>query len=143
MGSWEGRGNQYIQLVKLLYCKLPINGKQLPAFLLQVGLGTKHRSTRLEARVLPLCHCDPQLQPEEHNCSGMNLNTIYGISLVDMSNSQMFHHNLQYHSISAWNLGVKELLSDRELLHLRDHPLESMCQSKWAIFEKWSKVKIK
>ena len=22
-GSWKGRGNQYIQLVKVLYCKLP------------------------------------------------------------------------------------------------------------------------
>ena len=31
-GSWEGRGNQYIQLVKVLYCKLPTNGKPLPAF---------------------------------------------------------------------------------------------------------------
>ena len=40
-GSWEGRGNQYIQLVKVLYCKLPTNGKQLPAFPLEVGLGTK------------------------------------------------------------------------------------------------------
>ena len=26
---WEGRGNQYIQLVKVLYCKLPTNSKQL------------------------------------------------------------------------------------------------------------------
>ena len=25
--SWEGRGKQYIQLVKVLYCKLPTNGK--------------------------------------------------------------------------------------------------------------------
>ena len=40
-GSWEGRGNQYIQLIKLLYCKLQTNGKQLPAFPLDVGLGTK------------------------------------------------------------------------------------------------------
>ena len=31
-GNWKGRGNQYIQLVRILYCKLPINGKQLPAF---------------------------------------------------------------------------------------------------------------
>ena len=37
LGSWEGRGNQYIQLVKVLYCKLPTNGKQLPAFPLEVG----------------------------------------------------------------------------------------------------------
>ena len=32
MGSWKGRGNQYIQFVRDLYCKLPTNGKQLPAF---------------------------------------------------------------------------------------------------------------
>ena len=35
-GSWKGRGNQYIQLVKVLYCKLPTNGKQLSAFPLEV-----------------------------------------------------------------------------------------------------------
>ena len=32
MGSVMGRGNQYIQLVMVLYCKLPTNGKQLPTF---------------------------------------------------------------------------------------------------------------
>ena len=32
MGSFMGRGNQYIQLVKVLYCKLLPIGKQLPAF---------------------------------------------------------------------------------------------------------------
>ena len=32
MGSWKGRGNQYIQFVRVLYCKLLTNGKQLPAF---------------------------------------------------------------------------------------------------------------
>ena len=31
-GSWKGRGNQYIQFVRVLYCKLPTNGKQLPTF---------------------------------------------------------------------------------------------------------------
>ena len=41
MGSWKGRGNQYIQLVKVLYSKLPTNGKQLPAFLHEVGPGTE------------------------------------------------------------------------------------------------------
>ena len=60
MGSFTGRGNQYIQLVKVLYCKLPTNGKQLPAFPLEVGLGFKLRSKRWEARVLPLCHCGPR-----------------------------------------------------------------------------------
>ena len=38
MGSWKGRGNQYVQLVKVLYCKLLTNGKQLPAFPLEVEL---------------------------------------------------------------------------------------------------------
>ena len=38
-GSFIGRGNQYIQLVKVLYCKLPTNCKQLPAFPLEVGAG--------------------------------------------------------------------------------------------------------
>ena len=40
-GSFMGRGNQYIQLVKVLYCKLPANGKQLPAFPLEVGAGNQ------------------------------------------------------------------------------------------------------
>ena len=31
-GTWKGSGMQYIQLVKVLYCKLLTNGKQLPAF---------------------------------------------------------------------------------------------------------------
>ena len=57
MGSCMGRGNQYIQLVKVLYCKLLTNGKQLPAFPLEVGPGTKLRSQRLEARVDILEKC--------------------------------------------------------------------------------------
>ena len=38
-GSFMGRRNQYIKLVKVLYSKLPINGKQVPAFPLEVGPG--------------------------------------------------------------------------------------------------------
>ena len=54
MGSFRDRGNQYIQLIKVLYRKLPTNGKQLPAFPLEVGPGFEFRSQRWEARVLPL-----------------------------------------------------------------------------------------
>ena len=57
--SWKGRGNQYIQLVKVLYCKLPTNGKQLPAFPLEAALGIEPRPQRWEARVLPLCNHGP------------------------------------------------------------------------------------
>ena len=38
-GSWKGRGNQYIEFVRDLYCKLPTNDKQLPAFPLEAVLG--------------------------------------------------------------------------------------------------------
>ena len=58
-GSWKGRGNQYIQFVRVLYCKLPTNGKQLPAFPLEAVPRTEPRPQRWEARVLPLCHCGP------------------------------------------------------------------------------------
>ena len=37
--SWKGRG-QYIQFVRVLYCKLPTNGKQLPTFSLEAVTGT-------------------------------------------------------------------------------------------------------
>ena len=58
-GSWEGRGNQYIQLVKVLYCKLPTNRQQLPAFRLEVGPATEPQYQRWEVRMLPLCHIGP------------------------------------------------------------------------------------
>ena len=48
-----------MQLVKVLYCKLPTNGKQLPAFPLEVEPSTEPRPQRWEARVLPLCHRAP------------------------------------------------------------------------------------
>ena len=50
-GSWKGRGNQYIQCVRVLYCKLPTNGKQLPAFPLEAVPGTEPRPQRWEVIV--------------------------------------------------------------------------------------------
>ena len=47
MGSWQGEGNQYIQLVKVLYCKLPTNGKQLPGFPHDIRPGFESSSHRL------------------------------------------------------------------------------------------------
>ena len=58
-GSLKGRGNQYIQFIRVLYCKLPTNGKQLPAFPLEAIPGTKPQPQRWEGRVLPLCHRGP------------------------------------------------------------------------------------
>ena len=59
-GSWKGRGNQYIQFARVLYCKLPTNGKQLPAFPLKAVPRIETRPQRWEARVLPLCHHGPR-----------------------------------------------------------------------------------
>ena len=58
-GSWKGRGNQYIEFIRVLYCKLPTNGKQLPAFPLEAMTGIEPRPQRWEVRVLPLCHRGP------------------------------------------------------------------------------------
>ena len=58
-GSWKGRGNQYIQFVRVQYFKLPTNGKELPAFPLEAVPGIELWPQRWEARVLPLCHCGP------------------------------------------------------------------------------------
>ena len=38
-GSCKGRGNQYIEFARVVYCKLPTNGKQLPAFPLTAMTG--------------------------------------------------------------------------------------------------------
>ena len=57
MGSFVGSGNQYIQLVKVLYCNLPTIGKRLPTFPHKVR-GLNYRPQRWEGSVLPLHHRD-------------------------------------------------------------------------------------
>ena len=60
-GSFVGRGNQYIQLVKVLYYKLPTIGKQLPTFPHKVQ-GLNRRPQRWEVSVSPLHHHGPTCQ---------------------------------------------------------------------------------
>ena len=48
-----------MQSARVVYCKLPTNGKQLPAFPLKAVTGIEPRPQRWEARVLPLCHRGP------------------------------------------------------------------------------------
>ena len=52
-GSWKGRGNQYIEFARVVYCKLPTNDKQLPAFPLTAMTGIEPQPQRWEPRVLP------------------------------------------------------------------------------------------
>ena len=49
-GSWKGRGNQYIQFFRVLYCKLPTNDKQLPAFPLEAMLGIESWPQRWDSK---------------------------------------------------------------------------------------------
>ena len=65
-GSWKGRGNQYIEFARVVYCKLPTNGKQLPAFPLKAVTEIESPPQRWEARVLPLCHRGPLLYFVRH-----------------------------------------------------------------------------
>ena len=58
MGSFMGRGNQDIQLVKFLYYKLPTNGKKLPPPSHSVR-GLNHQLQRWDASVLPLYNHGP------------------------------------------------------------------------------------
>ena len=53
-GSWKGRGKQYIQFVRVLYCKLPTNCKQLPAFTLEAMPRIEPQPQRWEESVTTL-----------------------------------------------------------------------------------------
>ena len=66
MGSWKGRGNQYIEFARVVYCKLPTNGKQLPAFPLTAMTGIEPRPQRWEARVEEITSEDDQLSDQPH-----------------------------------------------------------------------------
>ena len=54
MGSFVGRGNQYIQLVKVLYCILPTSGKQLATLPHKVQ-GLNSQPQRWEASMRQVC----------------------------------------------------------------------------------------
>ena len=58
-GSCKGRGNQYIEIARVLYCKLPTNGQQLPVFPLEAIRGIEPWPQRWEESVLPLCQRSP------------------------------------------------------------------------------------
>ena len=57
-GNFIDRENQLIQLVKVLYCKLPTIGQQLPTIPHKV-FGLNSRCQRWEASVLPQLHRGP------------------------------------------------------------------------------------
>ena len=64
MSNSKGAGNQYIQLVKVLYCITPTCSKQVPDFQLEVKPGFELRSHRWQGSVLALCHSGPSPLPK-------------------------------------------------------------------------------
>ena len=88
--SWKGRGNQYIQLVKVLFCKRPTNGKQLPAFPLEAVPGIEPPPQRWEARVLPLYHHGPCKLVKRHNVGHSKSSEKCCHSIIDMFHSNCF-----------------------------------------------------
>ena len=99
-GSWKGRGNQYIEFARVVYCKLPTNGKQLPAFPHKAFTGIEPRPQRWEARVLPLCHRGP-FENEQVTCSSLHGVKLLNLIPVDAFTTTCFHpnSNIILHSI--------------------------------------------
>ena len=106
-GSWKGRGNH--QFVRVLYCKLPTNGKQLPAFPLEAVLGIEPRPQRWEARVLPLCHRGPY----EACWTTMNQDKLNILSLICSSWSQ--HRTVWFGIRQVTNRGGWKMLIVKQL----------------------------
>ena len=97
--SFMGRGNQCIQLVKFLYCKLPTIGKQLPTFPHRVR-GVDCRPQRWEESVLPLSHCGSpimkilysQLEPKIWLRASMNMPIDLSTNLITSFPIQSYQH---------------------------------------------------
>ena len=82
-----------MQLVKVLYCKLPTNGKQVPALTFAVGLGTESLSQRWEVRVLPLCHSvSPEVAPKDKNNTPVGLKISLSNILLTYARSCLHWH---------------------------------------------------
>ena len=97
--GWKGKGNQYIQFIRVLYCKLPTNSKQLPAFPLEAVPGTEPQPQRLNhlksanicqvatQHTFDICHINSRV-PRNGN-STHNLNYIDTSMCIEFLASQV------------------------------------------------------
>ena len=109
MGSWKGRGNQYIEFARIVYCKLPTNGKQLPAFPLKAMTGIEPRPQRWEARVLPLCHRGP-FNPFTTPRQVMHLLGLLASTEKLVPQGRLHMRHLQFHLKRNFNCHLKGAL---------------------------------
>ena len=71
MGSWNGRGNQYIQFIRVLYRKVTTNSKQLPAFPLEAMPGTEPPASEVggeSVTTLPSWSLTSEVEGKYSNC---------------------------------------------------------------------------
>ena len=79
-GSWKGRGNQYIQFVRVLYCKLPTNSKQLPAFPLEAVPGNEPVVLRTQIKLIDILEYI-LLQYIRHFCQSVSYSTLNNLAI--------------------------------------------------------------
>ena len=106
-GSWKGRGNQYIQFIRVLYCKLPTNGKQLPAFPLEAVPGIEPWPQRWEARVLTLCRRGPSNSNEACLTNIVDMLSKGEISIKP--DTKVLYNNCWMHEMTKypnWEIGI-------------------------------------
>ena len=117
-----------------MYCKLPTNGKQLPAFPLKAVMGIEPQPQRWEAGVLPLCHRGPPEARQSHNLICKPWTTP---SITISKNSSVHAHCFRFrrgnfkhlktsiarsrdwtfcHSVTSSHLGIRRWLKDRAVL---------------------------
>ena len=86
-----GRRNHFIQLVKVLYCKLPTISNQLTTFPHKVQ-GLNHRPQRCEASVLPLHQLGPLSASVKHI-----MDTSYIFMHIEVLIRVMYYLRLKVH----------------------------------------------
>ena len=122
MGSWKGRGNQSIQFIRVLYCKLPTNGKQLPAFPLEAMPEIERQPQRWEARVLRPCHRGP--------FTGSSTSEPVILEIKCCKTSHYIHHMTKVHT--SLNTQLIGTLINREYFYAVEAPQKSPKNSSYT-----------
>ena len=101
-GSFVGRRNQYIQLVRVLYCKLPTIRKQLPTFPYKLR-GLNRWPQRWKVSVLPLRLSAPPHHLNTHNINRTlcHIVSLYSALYLSHPDSTSTAQALKWSTLSA------------------------------------------
>ena len=108
-GSWKGRGNQYIQFIRVPYCKLPTNGKQLPAFPLEVVPGSEPSVSEVGGESVTTLPPWPPTSALNVACYVLLLviMCIYYAYSINISNCILFYTHLHYTYVVSYLWTIK------------------------------------